>query len=197
MSLSLNGKSRPGRRTSGDVLADIDILDMRKLVSALETSTQGSPVLDLELKCGLDSELSGDASRTGTGLEAEFSAETVEIILGEMVTPFTRSLDAALPGENIVFSMFSSVKNLWVSVHRDSEGREFVSWAATEPLSRRAAALRGYARISTGGDKTGTVSILDAESGLSGTGDQGIEAAENGPQQVEAGGEKSDWRVQF
>ena len=123
---------------SGDGLADIDILEMRKLVSALETSAQGSSVLDLEVKCGLDPDL--PAASGGVGLETEFLPETIEIILGEMVTPFTRSLDAALPGENIVFSMYSTNKNLWVSVHRDQAGREFVSMIATGPAPACSAA---------------------------------------------------------
>lgn len=180
---------------SGDGLADIDILEMRKLVSALETSAQGSSVLDLEVKCGLDPDL--PAASGGVGLETEFLPETIEIILGEMVTPFTRSLDAALPGENIVFSMYSTNKNLWVSVHRDQAGREFVSWAATEPLSRRAAALRGHASISTAGAKADTVSVLTAEAGLPAAGGQALEGTGIQPGPVDSGAELPDWRVQF
>lgn len=168
---------------------------MRKLVSTLETSAEGSSVLDLELKCGLDLETpSGSA---GVGLETEFSPETIEIIVGEMVTPFTRSLDAALPGENIVFSMYSTNKNLWVSVHRDPDSQEFVSWAATEPLSRRAAALRGHASISAAGAKTDALSVLKTEAGLPAADDRVSEDSEIQPQPLEAGSELPDWRVQF
>lgn len=181
---------------SGDDLSDVDILDMRKLVSALETADRGSSVLDLELKCGLALDVA-DFGGMGSGLEAEFTTETVELILGEMVTPFTRSLDASLPGENIVFSMFSSAKNLWVSVHRDTEGREFVSWAASEPLSRRAAALRGYARISTGTGKAETVSILKSQVGLSEVGDPGDTDPDVRSEPLEKDAERSDWRIQF
>lgn len=170
---------------------------MRKLVSALETSAKGSSVLDLELKYGLDMEMYRDSTVSGAGLESELSPETVEIILGEMVTPFTRSLDAALPGENIVFTMFSAVKKLWVSVHRDADGKEFVSWAATEPLSRRAAALRGYASISTGDGKAETIAVLKTEAGLPATGGENPDEVEIQPRQADAGAEQSDWRVQF
>lgn len=176
-------------------LLDADILEMRKLVGALETSDHGSPVLDLEIKCSLDLESAGQAGTSSTGLEAEFTTETIEIILGEMVTPYTRSLDAALPGENIVLSMFSSAKGLWVSVHRDSKGNEFVSWAATEPLSRRAAALRGYARISTGPDKVEAVSVLKLEAGLTVAGVQGAATAEIRTVPVEAEDNASDRRA--
>tara|TARA_R110000868_G_scaffold100722_3_gene277103 strand:- start:28982 stop:29509 length:528 start_codon:yes stop_codon:yes gene_type:complete len=175
-------------------LAEIDILEMRKLVSALETSDQGSPVLDLELKCGLGLELPPGSAMASTGLEAEFAPGTVEIILGEMVNPYSRSLDAALPGENIVFSMYSTIRKLWVSVHRDTDDREFVSWAATEPLSRRAAALRGLASISTDASKAEPVSLLRAESRTA-NGPNGLQDTPS--PQMEADGERRDWQVNF
>ena len=102
----------------------------------METSAQGSPVLDLELKCGFEQEGPAGTRPVGMGLEGELAPETIEIILGEMVTPYTRSLDSALPGENIVFGMYSTTKNLWVSVHRDANGKEFVSWAASQITER-------------------------------------------------------------
>ena len=78
---------------------------MRHLVSALEESAGGSSVLDLRLGCDLQTELAGQDEPAPHGLMAELSPETIENIVGEMIVPFTRSLDAALPGENIVFSM--------------------------------------------------------------------------------------------
>ena len=181
----------------GDGLAEIDILEIRKLVSALETSAQGSPVLDLELKCEFDLETPAGHDAVGAGLEAELAPETIEIILGEMVTPYTRSLDSALPGENIVFSMYSTNKNLWVSVHRAPDGKEFVSWAATEPLSRRAAALRGFASISTEGAKVEAVSLLRTEVGIAAAQDELPDTREDHSRQREAGAGQSDWRVSF
>lgn len=178
-------------------MAEIDLLEIRKLVSLLETSAQGSPVLDLELKCGFEEEGSAGTRAAGMGLEAELAPETIEIILGEMVTPYTRSLDSALPGENIVFSMYSTTKNLWVSVHRDVNGQEFVSWAATEPLSRRAAALRGFASISSGGAKAEAVSLLktevclNVEPGI----DSGSPEAPSRHRETDTG--EPGWRVRF
>jgi hypothetical protein len=74
-------------------VADIDFLDMRRLVCALETSAEGSSVLDLELKCGFESDRSSEVAGSVSGLGAEFAPETIEIIIGEMVTPCTRSPD--------------------------------------------------------------------------------------------------------
>jgi hypothetical protein len=178
-------------------VADIDFLDMRRLVSALETSAQGSSVLDLELKCSFESEISAVNAGSVSGLGAEFAPETIEIILGEMLTPFTRSLDSALPGENIVFSMYATTKKLWVSVHRDPEGREFVSWAATEPLSRRAAALRGFARISAEGTGAEPVSMLRPEVGLPPEPDDPAKRHDIQAPQVDADTAHPDWRVRF
>jgi len=178
-------------------VADIDFLDMRRLVSALETSAQGSSVLDLELKCGFESEIPAGNAESVSGLGAEFTPETIEIILGEMVTPYTRSLDSALPGENIVFSMYATAKNLWVSVHRDAEGKEFVSWAATEALSRRAAALRGFARISAEGASAEPVSMLKPEVGLPPAPEDASPRTDMQTSQVDAETAQPDWRVRF
>jgi hypothetical protein len=178
-------------------VAEIDILEMRKLVSALETSAQGSPVLDLELKCEFEQEGPAGNRTAGMGLEAELAPETIEIILGEMVTPYTRSLDSALPGEDIVFSMYSAAKNLWVSVHRDANGREFVSWAATEPLSRRAAALRGFASISTDGAKAEAVSLLKTEVGINLERGADSGSLEVSSRHLETDTGQPGWRVRF
>lgn len=168
----------------GMVLSDNDILAMRNLVSALEEAADGSSVLDLRLGRDLEKEQIVVKESAGYGLMAELSAESIETIVGEMVVPFTRSLDAALPGENIVFSMFSAEKNLWVSVQRDPDGREFVSWAATEPLSRRAAALRAIAGISARASDSDVVTLPVV--------DGGVQETERDP-----GSSQPGWRVNF
>mgnify|MGYP003674928449 CR=1 FL=1 len=76
---------------------------MRNLVNALEEAAEGSAVLDLRIGRDLQREQIAVTEPAIHGLMAELSAETVENIVGEMVVPFTRSLDAGLPGENIVF----------------------------------------------------------------------------------------------
>jgi hypothetical protein len=136
---------------------------MRHLVSALEQSAAGSSVLDLRLGRDLQNELTVEDEATRHGLMAEMSAETIKNIVGEMIVPFTRSLDAVLPGENIVFSMYSGEKSRWVAVQRNSDGQEYVSWAATEPLARRAAALRAIAGISTRRTDSAVVSLAEMD----------------------------------
>lgn len=147
----------------GAELIDDDFLTARKLIAALESSAVGEAALDLRIGRRL-----GDSGRVRVGsadaaLIGELRPETVEIIVGEMVTPYTRSLDAGIPGENIVFSMYSGAKGKWVSVHRNSAGHEFVAWAATEILSRRAAGLRGLAEIVAEGGEADVVRFVAAE----------------------------------
>ena len=58
--------------------------------------------------------------------------------------PFTRTLDSSLPGENIVLATYSDRGGQWAAVQRETDGREFMSWAATEALARRGAALQSF-----------------------------------------------------
>lgn len=180
-----------GQDFQGDSLGENDILAMRNLVNALEGATEGSAVLDLRIGRDLQREQIAVNEPAVHGLMAELSAETVENIVGEMVVPFTRSLDAGLPGENIVFCMYSREKNLWVAVDRDADGQEFVSWAATEPLSRRAAALRAIARISARPSESDVVSLKGVEGGVD---DHAPDAESDAG---EPGASEPAWRVNF
>ena len=157
---------------------------MRHLVSALEESAGGSSVLDLRLACDLQDKLTVENEPARHGLMAELSSETIENIVGEMIVPFTRSLDAALPAENIVFSMYSGEKDRWVAVQRASDGQEYVSWAATEPLARRAAALRAIAGISARRPGSEVVSLSGMDAGA-------------GDTEAEPGTVQPGWRVSF
>jgi len=167
-------------------LGEKDILAMSHLVSALEESAGGSSVLDLRLACDLQDKLAVENEPARHGLMAELSAETIENIVGEMIVPYTRSLDAALPAENIVFSMYSREKNRWVAVQRATDGQEYVSWATTEPLARRAAALRAIAGISAGrsGSEVVSLSGMDAD-------------ADSGDPEAESRVSQPGWRVSF
>ena len=148
----------------GAVLIEDDFLTARAVVEALETSEEGGPALDLRIGQNLST---ADRMRVGTAdavLAAELLPETLEVILGDTVTPYTRSLDAAIPNEHIVFCMYSRARGRWVAVHRDrATGREYVSWAATEILARRAAALRGLAGISAAREDGDVVRFMAAD----------------------------------
>lgn len=138
----------PDRFRGGNLVED-DFLTARDLVSALESAETGEPSLDLRIRHGIPGAQVRVAA-TDAAITAELSRDSVEAILGDMVSPYSRSLDASLPDENIVFAMYSREKERWVAVHRDAAGREYVSWAATEALARRAAAVRGLAGMRAG-----------------------------------------------
>lgn len=124
-----------------------ELLAQGELVRDLERAEEGDVALDLRIAGCLNVPGLGRAASGDSMLLSELSAETVDIIVGEVAVPFTRSLDAAVPGENIVMCMFSKRRGKWVAVHRGDAGSESVAWAKTEPLARRAAALRGAAAL--------------------------------------------------
>ncbi len=75
-------------------------------------------------------------------MEGSFSVEVANELLDGRPPPFTRTLDSVIPGENIVLTAYSNRRGRWVAVQRGADGAEYVAWAATEALARRAAALR-------------------------------------------------------
>ena len=61
--------------------------------------------------------------------------------------PFTSSLDARVPAENIVLSHYVASLDQWICASESSDGRVFMGRAPTEPQARRAAGLRTYAHL--------------------------------------------------
>ncbi len=61
--------------------------------------------------------------------------------------PFTGSLDAAVPAENIVLTHYLAETDKWFAVSHASDDKFFTGQAATEPLARRAAGLRTLAHL--------------------------------------------------
>lgn len=58
--------------------------------------------------------------------------------------PYTASLDARVPSENIVLSHYLPELQKWYVASQASDGRVFTSLGNTEPLGRRAAGLRTF-----------------------------------------------------
>lgn len=116
---------------------------VENLIRTIETAEEGGQRLDSVVAYLLGE---GDADTdeiidliVQEGYPLEVSGELVDAD----VSPFSTSLDAKLPGENIVLTMFASRKNQWMAIHRSSDGNDSVAWARTECLARRAAALKG------------------------------------------------------
>jgi hypothetical protein len=76
--------------------------------------------------------------------EGSFSWEVAGELLDDRPAPFTRALDASIPGENIVLAVYSDKRGRWAAVQREANGRDYLSWGATEALARRAAALHAF-----------------------------------------------------
>jgi len=61
--------------------------------------------------------------------------------------PFTGTLDARVPAENVILSHYVDTAGQWVAASEASDGRVFLGRAKTEPLARRAAGLRTLAHL--------------------------------------------------
>lgn len=61
--------------------------------------------------------------------------------------PFTGSLDARVPSENVVLSHYMPELEKWYVASQASDGRVFTSLGNTETLGRRAAGLRTFEHL--------------------------------------------------
>lgn len=123
-----------------------------EIIEALEAATGPDRVVDLRLAYATD-QGSQELRRTLPMLiEEGFSWPAIGEVLASEAASYTGSLDAALPWEHVIFTMYSRRRQQWSAIHRAPDGRETAAWAATEPLARRLAAMKaatGEAAAST------------------------------------------------
>jgi len=124
-----------------DDLPAADMFDA--LIDALAAAPCGSRELDIRVDYGLGVMLSGRADLASTMIREGISWQTVSNVLDSRVPAYTTSLDAAIDGENIAFTIRSERRGKWGAMHRAQCGKEVLVWAATEALARRLAALEG------------------------------------------------------
>jgi hypothetical protein len=60
------------------------------------------------------------------------------------IPAYTQSLDASIPGENIVATLRMEGEAVWAAVQRMPDGGDIIGRGATEVLARRGAALKGF-----------------------------------------------------
>ena len=120
------------------------------LLPALDRAVQGSPRFDLLIAYLVDPGSADDRRRLELFRANDYRPERIAALLGHAPPPYTTRLDAAVPGENIVLSMYSAPRARWVAIHRRPSGEEDMHWGATEPLARRIAALHAMAEVGTG-----------------------------------------------
>lgn len=118
---------------------------LQKVVSALSEAREGGPSLDVRISVALGDLQSGSAKLLRLFVEEGYDWAVISNLLDEQVPPYSTSLDASLPGENIVGVLYSCKRGRWAAIHRAADGREEGPvWAATEALARRAAGLAGH-----------------------------------------------------
>ncbi len=122
-----------------------DLKLLQKVISALGEAPEGGEVLDVRISVALGDLQSGSAKLLRLFVEEGYDWAVISGLLDEQVPPYTTSLDAGVPGENIVGVLFSRKRGRWAAIHRRPDGREEgPAWAATEALARRAAGLAGF-----------------------------------------------------
>lgn len=113
----------------------------RDVLRRLEKAARGDDELDLALH--LATGRSGELNDISLRLLAEgLAASALRDIFSYQVPPYTQTLDAGLPDENVVATVYVEERGKWAAVHRATQGTDFVAWGATEPLARRAAAFK-------------------------------------------------------
>lgn len=120
-----------------------DLAALDELIETVEMAERGSRTLDIRIEYCLGVALGGRVDIAGTLIEEGISWETVSETLDSRVPAYTTSLDAAVEGEAIEFAVKSEKRERWGAMHRSKNRQEFLAWAATEPLARRLAALKG------------------------------------------------------
>lgn len=115
------------------------------LIRELESASVGSAALDQRIEHCLGAVLGLRANLTELLVNEGVSWPVIGEAVRDRVPPYTRSLDAAVPGEEILFVLRSAARGQWTAVQRGFGGREILVWAATEPLARRLAAVKAHA----------------------------------------------------
>jgi ABC-type multidrug transport system fused ATPase/permease subunit len=120
-----------------------------RVARALEAAEAGSRVLDLMLANLFGDRIRSFDSMVGMLQSEGYSWDRIVELLGQDVPRYTASLDAALPGERIVFIFYRSSLDRWTALHRDEDGRETMAVARKEAMARRLARLMSLAPSGT------------------------------------------------
>jgi hypothetical protein len=126
---------------------DEDTID--DLIGALERAPDGGGDLDRRIAFQLGLPIGESDQMIKLLLFEGYSWDVISELVQSENPCFSTALDARIPGENIVLAMHSSKRGLWAAIHRSAGGVDFLAWAASEALARRAAALRGLRAASS------------------------------------------------
>lgn len=124
------------------------------LLQDLEQATEGSRKLDILISFVIGETPARHRPVIKILLEDETKTALICKLIGEDFPRYTEMLDAKLPDENVVLSMYSEARGKWAAAHKPANGEEFVAWAATEVLARRLAALKALQAATAENRKT-------------------------------------------
>lgn len=113
-----------------------------KLVASLESAERGSRELDIIVSFLLGDTSSDEGQLIQLLVGEGYPWAIISDLLDEDIPAYTASLDATLPGENIVLACWSARRAKWAAVHQKPDGKQIMAWAASECLARRLAALK-------------------------------------------------------
>lgn len=172
----------------------LDFKLLEKIIAVLGEVPEGGEELDIRVSVALGELHSGSAKLLRLFVEEDYDWSMISSLLDEQVPAYTTSLDAGVPGENIVGVLFSRKRRRWAAIHRAADGREVGPvWAATEALARRAAGLAGVlVQDRMGRDQQARRQPPDKPP--RGADDEPADAGELGPEAEE---ELPDWKILF
>ena len=113
---------------------------LEKLIESLQSAEKGSRDLDIIVSFVLGDTLSDAGKMIHLLVEEGYPWDVISELVDEDLAPYSTSLDAAVPGENIVMALYSPRRSKWAAVHRTPADKYVIVWAASECLARRAAA---------------------------------------------------------
>ena len=176
----------------------VDFSLLAKVVASLGEAREGGEDADIRISVALREMQSGSAKLLRLFVEEGYDWNVISSLLDEQVPPYTTSLDAGVPGENIVGVLFSRKRRRWAAIHRGPDGREEGPvWAATEALARRAAGLAGIMSQQRMGRDPQTRPKLPDKPPRELADEPADEPAGAGDTGPEAEEELSDWKILF
>ena len=115
---------------------------LEKLIESLQSADKGSRELDIIVSFVLGDTFSDAGKMIHLLVEEGYPWDVISELVDEDLAPYSTSLDAALPDENIVMTLYSPRRSKWAAVHKTPAEDHVIVWAASECLARRAAALK-------------------------------------------------------
>ncbi len=182
------------------------------LIAALEQAPEGGDDLDRMIAFQLGLSIGESDQMIKLLLFEGYDWDVISELVQSENPRFSTALDARIPGENVVLAMHSKKRGQWAAIHRGSGGTDFMAWAATEALARRAAALRGLRAVSSfeprSADHRPAMPAASVEAGRPDNADDGEPSAlrsgavEEGELPLSAAGDgdhaqAGDWKILF